>query len=190
MLFRSSIPRKYEAECLGISKRSAQVHGHPSSLRPTKYSQYVMLILIFSLLEPHRCDGIWLAPNLVQGSFTGAPSSLDLNSTTILSLFCKTCVYITVSLISGWAYLINGLLLNLQQLIPLTVALRYPNSESLYLPSKREVGCLQANSATMEYCLPLLPLCLSQCPSLSKNVLFQHVIHTSYPVDYSLPKIF
>ena len=51
--------------------------------------------------------------------------------------FRQNWVYIIVSLISKWAYLINGLLLNLQQSIPFTVGLCYPNSESLSLPTER-----------------------------------------------------
>ena len=75
------------------------------------------------------------------------------------SFIGKNWIYIIVSLISKWAYLINSLLLNLQQLIPFAVALYYFNIESLCLPPEREFGCLHtisAMTATKGFCFPPL----------------------------------
>ena len=151
-----------------------EVQDQPSSLRPIKYSQCVTIILIFSLLEQQRCERIWLSLNLVQGSFYRNSFLLQCQlrsySSTLLLLFSKNWVYIIVSLISKSTAFS---LINLQQLIPFTIAICYSNSESLCLPPEGEVGCLHisATTATMVL-LPRSSLMRSLCPSLCRGQSF------------------
>ena len=132
--------------------------------------------LFFSLLKwDVRGSGylqVWFKALSTGASFC-FESTLHWSLTTLqLSLFSKNPVSILFLLFS------NGRILStaFNNLISFTVALCYPNSESLCLPPERKVSCLHTTSATMGFCLPLSHH-VSFYPSLCRGQPFSYVIH-------------
>ena len=102
-----------------ILRRSVKVHSQSFSLRLTKYSYCITLILIFSLLKQQRWERIWLSPTLVQDSFYRSSLLLWVNSTTVSS--CTLTVRQRSSLHNCFFYFQVGVfhqrpLINLQQI--------------------------------------------------------------------------
>ena len=81
-------------------------------------------------------------------------------------------------------------LINLQQLIPFTVAFCYSNSESLCLPPEG-VGLVASIKILLQWGFASLLLSwgLSVLFSPQEVALTHHMILTSYPADYLLPKL-